>query len=900
MRRSATFACALLSLLTVVAQAGPVAGAEPVGAPYIVVFEDDAVGKGQSAAAQSVQGRPAFAGPPSIDRQKVSSRVADLTAALKVKPRNVFDSAIGGFAANLTPAQLRRVQDDPAVAFVTPDQKVSLDLELAADGGVAGIKTTTSQAVRMPAGVVRVGATKNAIANIDGNDDRVDADIAILDTGVDASHPDLNVVGGYNCTTSNRSAWGDQHGHGTHVAGTAAALDNGFGVVGVAPGARIWSVKVLNKEGTGYLSWLVCGIDWVTAQKDSSAPSGQLFEAANMSLRFSLPNADNRDCGVPAKDAVHKAICRSVAAGVTYAVAGGNDQKNVKWYRPAAYTEVITVSAIVDYDGKPGGLANQADYCSFYSKDADDTFANFSNFGKLVDMTAPGKCVVSTYPGNRYAWMSGTSMATPHVAGAAALYMVRYPRATPVQVRMALQHVGLYDWRTSTDPDKWPDPLLWVGSHIAPPEFELSSASAPSGWLGNGSKVAVNISRGTGHTAPIELSLADGPAGLTGSGTITGSKGSLTLHVQPGTESGTHRVTVRATDGGVVRSRKVDVKIDGAYPTADFNSPAYGTTVQSSNKVLVSWNEGDVGSGVDGRTVQRQRATIKTAGTCDGVSWSNIGTPLTSHEDVVQSLKSDYCFRWVLSVRDKAGNVTRTTSGAVLIDASTGASAAPQITEPSVTVKPASKVKPADRVRLAVTWTASAASGITAHQLRVSSDGGSTWATPTLGPASNLSGTTPKAIVLLSPGSKYRFSARSRDGDGNWSEWVSTPNFSLAIRQGEAKVVDTSGSWTTKSIYKTLNGKVRFSKQKGARMTFSFTGRELAIVGLTRAKRGQAYIYVDGKLEATIDTRSSKIVKRKVVFNRSWAKSGSHTVEVVIVGTKDRPRVDVDAFIVLD
>ena len=105
---------------------------------------------------------------------------------------------------------------------------------------------------------------------VDGRDNRVDADVAVLDTGIDRGHPDLNVVGGYNCTSRLRDKWGDGDGHGTHVAGTIGALDNSIGVVGVAPGARLWSVKVLNSRGKGLLSWLVCGIDWVTSQRDQS------------------------------------------------------------------------------------------------------------------------------------------------------------------------------------------------------------------------------------------------------------------------------------------------------------------------------------------------------------------------------------------------------------------------------------------------------------------------------------------------------------------------------------------------------------------------------------------------------------------------------------------------------
>ncbi|CAN5778194.1 hypothetical protein BH24CHL6_BH24CHL6_09670 [soil metagenome] len=886
MRRRFQFASALLVSLIVFAQA-TVVGADSVGEPYIVVFEEDTVG-------QSVESSPntfpalqvSERASRGIDRREVGRRVADVEERLKLKAKNVFDSALGGFSANLTLSQLSKIRADPAVSFVTPDIEVSLDTDLTSEGGIAGIKITTSSAVHRPAGVVRVGATKNPIAAIDGRDDRVNADIAILDTGVDGKHPDLNVVGGYNCTTSTRSAWGDEHGHGTHVAGTAAALDNGIGVVGVAQGARIWSVKVLNKQGTGYLARLVCGIDWVTAQKDSSAPSGQRIEVANMSLRFGLPNADNRDCGVPTNDAVHRAICRSVQAGVVYAVAAGNDKRNARVYRPAAYPSVITVSAIVDYDGKPGGMARQADYCAFYSADPDDTFAKFSNYGAFIDITAPGKCVVSTYPNKRYAWMSGTSMAAPHVAGGAALYMVRYPSAQPQQVRMALQNAGTLQWKTSTDPDNRPERLLWLGSYSAPPEFEMS-ASAPSGWLGQGSKVPVSIARSDGHNAAISLSLTQAPAGLTGTGTVTGRSGTLTLHVQPGTASGTHRVTLRATDGELVRTRKIDLRVDGEPPKAGFNFPSAVLTVQSSNRVTVSWNESDYGSGVAGRTLQRQRATVKTAGTCADTSYANVGSAETRKDDYLQSLKQGYCFRWLLTVRDGAGNSTTVTSGAVLIlAAGVDSLTAPSVTAPLPALVPAAKVRPSGTIRVGATWSASGS--VTVHELRYSSNGGSSWTSVSLpDPA------TPQAVLLL-PAGTYVLAARA--SNGVFSPWAASAPFSLSLTQAEGSTVTYSGSWSTTSISKTLGGKVRHSTQQGARASFTFTGRQVSLVSLTASDRGKADVYVEGNLRQTIDLKSSRTVLRKVVFSQSWSKSATRTIEIRVHGAA---RVDLDAFIVL-
>ncbi|WP_371079036.1 S8 family serine peptidase, partial [Salmonella enterica] len=114
---------------------------------------------------------------------------------------------------------------------------------------------------------------------------------------------------------------------------------------------------------------------------------------------------------------MHQAICRSVAAGVTYVVAAGNPASDAESFVPATYPEVITVSAIADFDGKPGGLGTPT--CA---TGTDDTFASFSNYGDDVDLTAPGMCVLSTWRGGTTGVASGTSMASPHVAGAAALY----------------------------------------------------------------------------------------------------------------------------------------------------------------------------------------------------------------------------------------------------------------------------------------------------------------------------------------------------------------------------------------------------------------------------------------------------------------------------------------------
>ncbi|WP_033439556.1 S8 family peptidase [Saccharothrix sp. NRRL B-16314] len=343
---------------------------------------------------------------------------------------HVYSSALRGYSAKMTATAAARLARDPRVVLVQPD----------------GVASTTAQTT--PTGVNRVDAELSATAAIDGTDQRVAVDVAVIDTGVDLDHPDLNVhtAGAKNCS-SGRSA-DDGNGHGTHVAGTIGALDNGDGVVGVAPGARIWPVRVLNNQGSGTWSDIICGIDYVTAHADE-------IEVANMSLGGS---GSDSACGSN-KDALHEAICRSVAAGVTYVVAAGNSAADSATFVPAAYDEVITVSALADFNGLAGGGA--AATCR---TDVDDTFADFSNYGADVDLIAPGVCVLSTWKGGGYNTISGTSMASPHVAGGAALYVATHATASPDTVKSALRAAGTGTWSTATDPDATHEPLLNVAS----------------------------------------------------------------------------------------------------------------------------------------------------------------------------------------------------------------------------------------------------------------------------------------------------------------------------------------------------------------------------------------------------------------------------------------------------
>src|SRR3989344_2599658 len=334
-----------------------------------------------------------------------------------LKAKHKYSHVLNGFSATLSSQEVADLKNDPLVAYITPNRKVYA-------------LQTSSQIT--PTGINRVEATN--LSNIG-----MGVDVAVIDTGIDATHPDLagKIVGGTNCVDPSSPSYADDFGHGTHVAGTIAANNNTIGVVGVAPGANLWAVKVLNQNGSGTWDQVICGIDFVASKGPAN---GGPIKVANMSLGGGGTSDNN--CGATNGDAMHAAICTARDAGVTFVVAAGNSARDSAGFVPAAYDDaVITVSALNDSDGLPGGLGVPT------SRGADDTFAYFSNYGSIVDIGAPGADILSTVPatGNgccsdpsRYKLLSGTSMASPHVAGVAALYVAEHPTATWTEIRDAL------------------------------------------------------------------------------------------------------------------------------------------------------------------------------------------------------------------------------------------------------------------------------------------------------------------------------------------------------------------------------------------------------------------------------------------------------------------------------
>jgi subtilisin len=350
---------------------------------------------------------------PGVDSDAVAS---EHRARFGESVERVYHFAFRGYAAVIPTVRLDDVRADPRVAYVTPDLPVE---------ATAARPVGSTQVV--PTGIDRIDADQSSTLAGDGQG-TVAVNVAVLDTGIDPTHPDLNVVGGTNC--QNGTSYADQNDHGTHVAGTIGALDNTIGVVGVAPGARLWAVRVLNQKGGGNKSTLLCGIDWVLGTRLDADPTNDIA-VANMSLSGS--GSTDGNCGNTKMDPIHQAICAATSAGVLFVAAAGNSGHDLAGAFPAAYDEVLAVTAITDLDGMSGGLVGTTTTsCISGTSLTDDTAVFFSNFATTPaaqehTIAAPGVCILSSVrvgstvtPGG-YDSISGTSQAAPHVAGVAAL-----------------------------------------------------------------------------------------------------------------------------------------------------------------------------------------------------------------------------------------------------------------------------------------------------------------------------------------------------------------------------------------------------------------------------------------------------------------------------------------------
>ena len=346
MKKLSFVALAGLPLVALAQPAPAQVRGEKIAGSYICVFKKGSVSRGS---AQSEAHRAVQAGGGQV--------------------KHVYSVAIQGFAADLPPQALERVRAaHPNIAYCEQDQTLTIGpIQAAAPpsggGGVQPAQETPWGIARVKGGVAGTYATA-----------------WVIDTGLDFTHPDLNVD-----TVRSRSFLSrdtspvDQNGHGTHVAGTIAAYDNTIGVIGVAPGAKVVGVRVLDRRGSGTNSGVIAGVDYV-------AQNGRPGDVANMSL------------GGGVSQALDDAVVAAAAGGVSFALAAGNESDNANNHSPARANgpNVYTVSAF--------GIG--------------DKWASFSNYGNPpIDLAEPGVSIKSTWLSGGYNTISGTSMATPHLAG---------------------------------------------------------------------------------------------------------------------------------------------------------------------------------------------------------------------------------------------------------------------------------------------------------------------------------------------------------------------------------------------------------------------------------------------------------------------------------------------------
>jgi len=320
-----------------------------------------------------------------------------------------FASSVRGFSGALTEKQAKRVAADPAVAYVEQNQIVS---------------ATTDQPNPPSWGQDRVDQQSLPLdQKYSYSTTASNVTAYVVDTGILTTHPDFGGRATHGRdTVDNDNDATDCNGHGTHVAGTIGGTAHGL-----AKGVKLVAVRVLNCSGSGTPAGVIAGIDWVTANAVKPA-------VANMSL------------GGGASATLDQAVQRSIASGVTYGVAAGNDYgANACNTSPARTPEAITVGSTTNTDAK----------------------SDFSNIGTCLDIFAPGSGITSTWLNNGTNTISGTSMATPHVVGAAALYASANPSATPAQVRDALVSAGTKDKVTSPGTGS-PNVLLYTGTGGGP------------------------------------------------------------------------------------------------------------------------------------------------------------------------------------------------------------------------------------------------------------------------------------------------------------------------------------------------------------------------------------------------------------------------------------------------
>lgn len=340
----------------------------------------------------------------------------------------VYENTIQGTNLEIPERELANLMANESVVLLSQEKQMSVLGEPASGDkeGKSSGKPVAEQ--KVPVGMKRINAD-----DVTSDEDHKDVNVAIIDTGVAKNHPDLkkNVKGGVNfLPKGDKNDWGPVHPHGTHVAGIIGARDNDTGVVGVAPKANLYSVRVINPNGEGGNGAIVKGIDWAADESND-------IDVANVSLGGLAISRLTGD------DTMGRAVQKAEEKGLALSIAAGNSGLPAKMFTPAGYEEGTTVTAI---------------------NPRNDHFAAFSNFGiATTTVAAPGVQVLSTVPQDQgsYKKFNGTSMAAPHVAGGMALLLGENPKLSPEQVENTIRKEGIsVQWKEQPSLSGSSEPLM--------------------------------------------------------------------------------------------------------------------------------------------------------------------------------------------------------------------------------------------------------------------------------------------------------------------------------------------------------------------------------------------------------------------------------------------------------
>lgn len=488
------------------------------------------------------------------------------------KVLHTYKSALKGMALTLPDAAVSALLADPRIASVEEDQVMSIGTTQT--GATWGIDRVDQRSLPL---------NGTYVYNADGTG----VTVYIIDTGIDFTHVEYSgraFTGVDEVTTGGNAA--DCNGHGSHVSGTVGGT-----TYGIAKNVKLVAVRVLNCQGSGTTSGVIAGIDWVTSQKNANP---------------SVPSAANMSLGGGLSSTLNQAVANSVAAGVVYAVAAGNSTADACSSSPSSEPSAITVGAT----------------------DNTDTFASFSNFGSCVDINAPGVNITSAWYTSNTATntISGTSMATPHVTGAAALYLQANPSATPQQVRDALVTNGTAGAIKSI-PAGTPNVLLYTGFISTAPQAPVARFTSSCSLL----------------TCNFDASSSSAQPGATYSwnfGDATTGSGVTTSHAYAAAGSYTVTLTVTDANGTSSTTSSVTVSNTPPAPVASFTKTCSGLTCTfdasaTTNATSYSWTFGD-GSTGSGVTVShtfgaRSSYTVTLTATGAGGS-SSSSTPVTCNK----------------------------------------------------------------------------------------------------------------------------------------------------------------------------------------------------------------------------------------------------------------------------